>query len=172
MAFYHPDLSSGKLLELTGTGAETTDSAITNVGANSFDIGSGEATATYDYLVIVATPGLWAMGKFAGNGNADGAFAWAGGLPYWFFAKTISNAEDWLIWDGARSPFNPADKSFQWQAAGAESTSNRPNDFIATGVKCRSTSANDWNASGNDYAWFAALKHPFGGSGAAQARAR
>ena len=71
---YHPDLTSGKLLYLDADTAETTDAAIKNVTANSFDIDTGEATDTWWYIVIPEVDGFSSVRRAYGNGSADGTF--------------------------------------------------------------------------------------------------
>jgi hypothetical protein len=161
VSMYHPDLTSGKLVYLTGTDNETTDAAIKNVSANSFDIDTGEATDTYDYLVIPESD-IFSLGNYTGNAGADGPFVWADGNPYLLLGKQTSGATPNYMygWDRVTSPTNLPTSAYRWGSDAVPSSSTGiQHDLLSNGFKPRGT---DTGINGSAYTYvFAAFKVPF-----------
>jgi hypothetical protein len=123
---------------------------------------------------------LWAevegfskFGSYTGNGSADGPFVYTGFRPAFVLIKRTDSATGWLIWDVARSTYNPMNNFLSPESSAAEGTSSAVDvDGLANGFKIRGTSAGT-NASGGTYIYAAFAEVPFqGDDGYTQARAR
>lgn len=148
---YHPDLTAGELLDLTSTAGDAANTTITSVGANSFQIGSGAATDTYDYFVLGETDGFCSLSKYTGNGNADGPMDWNGLRPVWSVIKDLDSAAGFYVGDAARNTYNPVVNNLAMNLANVESTTNYALDHVAGGKKIRTTDTNI-NRSGSRFA--------------------
>lgn len=140
---YHPDLTAGELLNLTGTDAAVADSAIKNVTATGFDIDTGEATDTYDYLVIPESD-VVKLGKYVGNAAADGPLGYTGFKPLVNWTKADSGTQPWLCLDAVREPFNVNANELLLNTADDEATVRASwsgdMDLLSTGIKVRAAS--------------------------------
>jgi hypothetical protein len=171
---YHPDLASGKLLDLCSQAVETTDATIKTVTSTSFKIDTAMATGTYDYLVLSELSGFFALGKYIGNGDANGPFVHTGLRPKWLPWKRIDTASSWIVSDTARSVYNQPDHFLALQSTNSElgASSWGTNDIVSNGFKPRNVVANETNVSGGTYVFAALPEHPFGGSNVAPSPAR
>ncbi len=143
---YHPALAAGKLIYVNTSSLETTDSTITTVSANSFQIGSGTPSGTYRYLIIAEQDGLVSLPGWAGNSSADGMFIYAGMKPGFFAVEPRNLASSLYGFDTVRDPYNPvAHQSYLQDDTTTEATSTSM-DFNSNGVKMRSTSGGFNNA--------------------------
>jgi len=148
--FHHPDFASGSLLKFVKDEALASSTQITTIGANSFEIGSGAATATYSYLVF-ADGGIAAMGKHVGNGVVNGpyiAMAHSSG----FFARRSGGARN--FWNNnSKSPgYNENGNYARFNDTQAEGTGSLKIDMLAGAVKIRDAYA-DQNTSGETFYW-------------------
>lgn len=156
---YHADMTAGSLCTLTSTAAQSASTIITNVGANSFQIGSGQATGTYDYLVISEVTGFSVIDKYVGNASADGPFYAGPASPAMVMGKNISATASWLMVDAARDTSNVVKSSLSPDTSSAESTATNRLDFAATGFKVRDSNSLI-NGSGNTVVFVAFAKTP------------
>lgn len=159
---YHPDLSTGDLLYLTTNDVEFASSIITNVGANSFDIGSTAATDTYDYLVLTEKEGSIALGIYAGNSSTDGVFSYCDHLSRLTFVKNRDAFFNWFVWDTERSVSNLTDDNLKFNLTNAETVNSTSNNFdlLSNGIKPR-TSDNATNRTGDNYVYWSIAELPF-----------
>ena len=141
--FYHPDLTSGKLVHLNTSNNEITDGAITNITSNSFDIGSAEATGTKRWCVRAAND-VRKIGTYIGNGSTNGPYINEMISLYWHLNRAINNVSYWCVRDTVRHPTNPVvSEGIFLQLTDPESTATTYyTDFLATGVKFRITTTN------------------------------
>lgn len=163
---YHPDCTSGKLLDLCSTAAEATAATIKTVLSTSFKIDTGTATGTYDYLVISEMSGLFALGKFVGANAADNSFVYAGLRPKISAFKDLA-AQRWFAHDAAAETYNPLAKVISFDMNVAENNTTSALDYVANGAKLR------YNWTGADthiYAIWGELN--FGGSNVSPSCAR
>jgi hypothetical protein len=118
--YYHPDVTAGSLLRLNTNAAQAANTSITTVGSNSFQIGSGVASGTYDYLVLSDVDGFIDLFNYTGNASTNGPFAWTGQSSnvVWLKDRTAANAH--RIYDRARNPFNGAYQSLVLSSGAAE----------------------------------------------------
>ena len=147
--------------------------ALFTVGTSSGVNGSGKKFVFYLFKRI---PGLIGIGTYVGNGNADGACAiiddgGAGFRPAWLLIKNITQDEDWYIYDGARSPYNPTASILNTNANTAARTSaDNQVYFLSNGFKFYDTGSINagTNNDGDSYVYLAFADQPFN----AQSRAR
>jgi hypothetical protein len=132
----HPDLTSGELLDLCTTAADAASTAITSVGTNSFQIGSGVATGTYDYLVCSEISQFFDLGKWTGNAAADGAYYNADHKPKMLYAKSLSTTDDHRVYDDLRPGYNVQGGVVLANTNAAETTAAEM-DITAFGMKAR-----------------------------------
>ena len=101
------------------------------------------------------------FGKYAGNGNSDGAFVYTGFQPAWIIVKNIDSAENWIMYDNKRDPINVMDTILRANTDAAENTSSAHNiDFLSNGFKQRN-SDNQTNKSSEDFIYMAFAQNPF-----------
>lgn len=158
--FHHPDFSAGSLLKFVKDEALAASTQITNIGFNSCDIGSGAATGTYSYFIF-ADGGIASMGKYTGNGNADGPFVDAAHAPG-FFSRRSGGARN--FWSNhAKTPgFNENDHYTRWNSPQAEGSPSLKIDLLSNGIKIRDTYA-DQNTNAEVYYWFSFGRSAIGG---------
>ena len=134
---YTPQLTAGKLLKSSTVAAETTDTSITNVLSNSFDIGSADATGTYDVLVVAMGDCFHAT-SYVGNAAADGAYIAMPFKPRTTWLKdTTDAAGDHFAHDTERDT-NEEDKLMFWNLDDIELTNTAYSiDILSGAVKMR-----------------------------------
>ena len=105
------------------------------------------------------------IGRYIGNGNADGSFVYTGFKPAWVMIKRASGSENWVIWDNQRDPFNNFYHVLLANASSAEDTTNAGSggryvgDFLSNGFKLRNT--HDTSNSSSTYIYMAFAESPF-----------
>lgn len=149
---HHADCTSGGLIDLCSTAAEAASTAITNVLTNSFQIGAGVATGTYDYFVECEMDGLLKLGKWTGNGAADGPYADGNMKPAEFEQKAINGADAHWLRDGLRNPYNQVTQILLLGDVAAESNPGYPLDIVGRGIKFRGAAYGNSNAYVYTYA--------------------
>jgi|9_EtaG_2_1085328.scaffolds.fasta_scaffold19311_1 hypothetical protein len=100
------------------------------------------------------------IGKYTGNGNADGAFVYTGFKPKWLITKNVNGtAANWHIYDSERNTSNVIGEQLyaNLSNAGADATDL---DFTSNGFKWRRDVVGG-NASGTTYVYMAFAEHPF-----------
>jgi len=111
-----------------------------------------------------AKQGYSKFGKYVGNGAIDGPFVYTGFKPAFVLIKNIDTTQVWIMYDGARKPFNRDDNvaSLYANTAGAEYTgaSYHNLDILSNGFKIRLTDTSQ-NGSGNDHIYIAFAENPF-----------
>lgn len=181
-AVYVKELGATKFLRLDTTDAAATSSLRwydTEPTPAVISVGSGTATnqsgAPYVAYCFANVGGLFAQGKYTGNGTADGPFVYTGFRPGFVLIKRTDTADHWTIHDSARDPANLATHYLLANSANVEGTATSALDLVSTGFKCR-TSNSETNASGGTYIYLAiagaggAIQGPR--TGAAQGSAR
>ena len=110
------------------------------------------------------------MGKYTGNGSADGSYIWCGFKPAFILFKNASAYQSWCIFDVARQTYNVLGPQLLAEQPDAE-TSVTYVDALSNGFKLRTTNARV-NGSGATHIYLAFAENPFGGAGVAPATAR
>jgi hypothetical protein len=133
-------------------------SSVFTVNTNSAVNGSGNTIIAY---VFAEVENFSKVGKFTGNGNANGPFVWCGFRPSFLLWKNSNTADDWNILDDQRSPYNVADLVLEPDTSDAEVTgSPREVDLLSNGFKIRGSDTN-LNGDGNTHIFWACAETPF-----------
>ena len=119
--------------------------------------------AAEDYIAYCfhSVEGYCKIGRYDGNGVANGTFIETGFRPAYVMVKRANNANDWRIFDNKRDPINQNYHRLQANLNYAEGTETwNYNDFLSNGFKWR---VNDggYNGSGNYYLYIAFAESPF-----------
>jgi len=159
---YHPEYTAGKLTVFNNSVGETVDVAIKNVTTNTFDIDTGEATGTRDYLVIPETAGFVELGLYVGNGSTDGPFDPLDFRPALSINHRIDAASgyDWNWWNAASTPYNKPNPELLSLTSNAAESFYGDFDILSNGRKERSIQGNG-NASGGSYVTIHIAEAPF-----------
>jgi len=114
-----------------------------------------------DYIVycFANIEGYSKVGRYTGNGNADGPFIYTGLQPAFFLYKRIDVAANWRIVDNVTNPYNVVSKFLTADTTDAEGDSAQV-DFDSNGVKIRDT-INPINVDGGSYLFYAIAASPF-----------
>ena len=100
------------------------------------------------------------IGKYIGNGNADGTFVYTGFKPAWLIVKKyIGNARAWVIHDNTQDSINPTANRLDANT-NEENQSSGHFDFLSNGFKCRSTEGAT-NQDTHTFVYMAFAEHPF-----------
>ena len=116
-------------------------------------------SATYVAYLWSEVAGFSKFGSYTGNGSSDGPFVFTGMRARYILGKRTDSADEWWIYDTARSAANQANERLQANSSGAELTT-QPIDILSNGFKVRSTSSSH-NASGGTYIFAAFAESPF-----------
>jgi len=130
-------------------------SSVFSVGTSGYTNGNTDGHIIY---LWTGKQGYSKFGGYTGNGNADGAFIFCGFRPAFVLSKITSSADDWIITDNKRSPFNPVLIHSEANQSAAELTTIEV-DFLSNGFKWRHTD-NQFNASGETYIYAAFAEAP------------
>ena len=168
-------LANYVILNGTNASAGTSGALVDAVSSSTISVDDNayvnENTSTYIGYLWRSVQGFSAMGKYTGNGNADGAFVYTGFKPAMVLQKMSSSAGySWHIFDNKRDPFNPIDKRLFPDATDGDSTGTNI-DFVSNGFKFRST-ATGYNGSGNTFIYMAFAEAPFVNSNGVPCNAR
>jgi len=140
-------------LNTTGTASSSTDYwNNTTPTSTVFNLGTGGGVNADDvpYIAYCFAPktGYSKMGKYTGNGNADGAFVYTGFKPSVIIIKDADNAENWFIFDNKRPGYNLNANHLNPNDSGSETNSSANTiDILSNGFKMRATN-NGINRSG------------------------
>ena len=153
-------------LQLNVTDAQTSAAAVfndTNPTATVFSIGTNHKTnaSGEDYIAYCfhSVDGFSKVGKYVGNGNADGTFVYTGFRPAWVMIKKTTASGNWILIDAERSAFNLADDRLIPNSNSTEASSNGI-DMLSNGFKTRSTDAQT-STSGATFIYLAFAEAPF-----------
>ena len=142
---------SAQYLNLSNTSAvsagiygTTMNSTVFEVESNSEVNGSGDGMIAYCFKNL---PGVCQVGKYIGNGNADGPMLNLGFEGRWIFIKSSASGSGWACFDTARDTAQPLNKWLQLDTNDTESTTGLTIDALATGFKIRDT--HSWLNSDN-----------------------
>ena len=169
---YHSSLGATKYIALNKTDAAATAPLFNDTAPTSsvFSLGSSSGTynnvnnasaVTYVAYCFAPVSGYSSALAWTGNGSADGPLLNCGFSPRFFIAKRTDSANDWWMWDTARSNTgNPVDEWLSPNRSDAEYPNDADFDFLSNGIKIRTTSSTV-NASAGTYIGFAWAENPF-----------
>jgi len=141
----------------SGNSAASSSSVITTDGSGDSNP-SGGTVVSYCFHSV---QGYSKIGRYTGNGNADGPFIYTGFKPAWVMIKKSGSgtAAHWRISDSTRSTFNPADHQLSPSSNGAEFNENDM-DLLSNGFKIRQSNTYA-NQDGVQFIYMAFAEHPF-----------
>ena len=120
-------------------------------------------TKNYVMYCFKNIQGYSKIGKYIGNGNANGTFVYTGFEPAWIMVKLSSaDGNSWQIVDNKRNPLNTGNgKRIFPNNTNAESSSDSEGfDFLSNGFKLRNASGGG-NTNAATYIFMAFAEHPF-----------
>jgi hypothetical protein len=164
-AVWHTSIGIGNYIVLNSTAAVASSSTIWNNTAPTSTVFSmGTAwTATQNMVAYCFAPiaGYSAFGSYTGNGSADGPFIYTGFKPRYLLIKRTDAANNWVIQDTSRSPYNVSQNNLYADTSGAEASyAAELTDILSNGFKQRGTGVS-MNASGGTYIYAAFAENPF-----------
>ena len=179
-------LSDGTNLRLNST--DTTSPAASGylkaagLTADTFEFDEGDSNANnfrnnnevYMAYCFKRVSGLIGIGKYTGNGSADGPAVIvddgaSGFKPAWFMSYRVTDdGYSWQIVDSVRDPENPLGYNLSANSNGTDGDgSGTYMDFTSSGVKIR-TSSPQWNSDGKVYIYLAFAESSFGSNNRAR----
>ncbi len=162
LAYFKP-LGANKYLEFNltnGSGTSNTEWGNTAPTSTVFTVGNTGSTntsgANYVAYCFAEKTGFSKVGKYLGNGNANGTFVYTGFTPKYILLKKDGGDGWWIVDDKQANPLpNPNTQMIVSNTTGADNNSVSPFiDIYSNGFKLRST----WsgvNANGSDYVYYA-----------------
>ena len=100
------------------------------------------------------------VGSYDGNYDADGPFVYTGFKPAYVLIKVTDTADNWVIHDSARGPYNANEPELRPNTSDAEAaSSDTAVDFLSNGFKLRNSDTG-YNRSYN-YIYYAVASIPF-----------
>ena len=125
----------------------------TNYGAS----GSPEVVA----YCFASKPSFSKVGSYTGNGSADGPMVNTGFKPAWLMIKNTSNAQDWILFDTKRNPFNEVKQFLYPNLSADEGAGSNVIDLVSNGFKLRNAGTRNRNYNGDVYLYMAFAESPF-----------
>ena len=164
-----------KVLSLNSSAAGTNFNAgfnTTNPTSSVFTLGNS-ATVNDDNQQYIAysfaeKTGYSKVGKYTGNGDADGPFIYLGFKPAFIMLKKSSAVGDWYIFDNKREGYNELNDYLYPNTTSTEVSNVRLN-LLSNGFKL-TTSHADFNNAATDYIYIAFAEEPLVGDNPATAR--
>ena len=155
---YNFALGSNASLILNGNGPANSDvwnntdpsSTVFSISNNSDVNSSG---GTYIAYCFAEKQGFSKVGKYTGNGNADGPFVYTGFKPTCVIYKLSSGTDNWRIIDNKRLGYNPNNAFLFPNIVQAESNLTRF-ELLSNGFKLTTTDNGD-NGNNQTYIYMA-----------------
>jgi len=162
---YHHILTKDNFVKLNSTAASATNSAYNgaNVTSTTYNV-SIDLVEQKDFVSYCFAPiqGYSKFDSYEGNSNANGPFIYTGFKPAFVMLKPVDIAEQWVMHDGTRDPFNKAYHYLFVNGAEAEAAGGTHHiDLLSNGFKIR-TSNNNWNTTNSSgFIYMAWAENPF-----------
>jgi hypothetical protein len=162
---YHASLGATKYLDFSTAAAYTSSLAWNNTAPTStvvtVDQYANYGTGGQIAYCFAEVAGYSKFGSYTGNGSTDGVFIYTGFRPAYVLIKTTSTANDWCVYDTARSPYNASTVALYPNGSYAEGSLDGI-DILSNGFKLRNTTQLN-NQSGVNYifAAFASVPQKF-----------
>ena len=135
-------------------------STVVTLGGNSWNNYGSSDFIMYCWHSV---EGYSKIGSYAANYQTDGTFFYTGFRPAFVMTKRMDSAGWWVLFDTARSSYNPCDHLL---AANVNNAENGPGsdtmkaDILSNGFKLREQDSYS-NASGGQYIYMAFAEQPF-----------
>ena len=131
-------------LYLNNTNAGTSNSTWLPTDANNLTLANTWGAyntngATYIAYCFSEKQGYSKFGGYTGNGSTDGTFVYTGFKPAFVMVKRTNNANNWVMIDNKRDPFNLSTKYLLANDAAVEGTGLNF-DLLSNGFKLKSNS--------------------------------
>jgi len=166
-----------KYLQLSSTNALATSggdmwgSALPTSSVVGLSAGnSSPASESFVLYCFHSVKGYSKIGKFTGNGNANGTFVYTGFKPAYVFVKKTSSTGHWVLIDNKRDPFNVT-SNYLLPDNDTQEASFTDRDLLSNGFKMRNSNT-DRNDSGATYIYMAFAESPFVNSNGVPTNAR
>ena len=154
---------ANQYINLNSDGAISTSSTIwqnTLPTSTVFSMGSLFDNVLSIFFAFSEKQGHLKVGRYVGNGNADGTFVYTGFKPAFVLIKCDSNSgHNWQIRDNKRPGYNTTTGLLKPNSSAEEQNTDNI-DLLSNGFKQRN-SAGDDNASGQTYIYMAIAEKPF-----------
>jgi hypothetical protein len=149
------------LTDATGIASNSWGTAASDINSNTFYLKHWFNYNTTNVAYCFASKqGYSKFGSYEGNSNANGPFVYTGFKPAFVMLKPADVAEQWVIHDGTRDPFNKTYHYLFANGAEAEAAGGTHHiDLLSNGFKIRTSNAN-WNAS-STVIYMAFAENPF-----------
>ncbi len=151
-------------INLAGTGAGASDSVGLAVPTSTvFGLVNNYAPTNQPSIAYCfhSVEGYSKIGKYTGNGNADGAFVYTGFKPKWLLQRrTNASGQGWTIQNSDNQSYNEINNYLFAQSGGSTFSGYGQIDFLSNGFKIRSADAQT-NGSGDTYIYMAFAENPF-----------
>ena len=135
----------------------------TDPTASVFTVGTdnGVNYQTEDFISYCfhSVEGYSKVGKYIGNGSADGTFFQLGFRPAFILLKRIDGVTSWYILDNKRDGFNINNFALNPDYNYTEAATTF-GDFVSNGIKWRTTSG-DFNPAAGTFLYYAVAESPF-----------
>ena len=135
-------------------------SSVITLGTNNASNGNNDAMLVYAFSEVA---GYSKVGKYTGNGSANGTFVFTGFRPAWVMLKRSDNADHWIIKDNKRNTRNDVFSNLGADINNAEfgsSANVQSADFLSNGFKLRGTDS-AVNANNGTYVYLAFAESSF-----------
>ena len=139
-------LTSGLITTVVGTG-----------GTSLFQ--TNKSGANYIAYCFKSIPGFSHFSNYTGSGLADGPNIYLGFKPALVMIKRTDSSSNWVVYDNKRLGYNPSNNYLNINSTSAELSGSNQIDFLSTGFKLKSTTA-DTNASAGNYIFMAFADEP------------
>jgi hypothetical protein len=163
--------TNDKVLFLNAANAETASAnaftegsmTATTIGVGTERVtngsGSGEDLLAYAFHSV---DGFSKVGRYYGNGNANGIFVYTGFRPSWVLYKNSTSANGWFLLDTIRDDRDFIQNTFLRPSTDddEDTAANSKADFLSNGFKLRGNGG-DVNTLNNTYVYLAFADAPF-----------
>jgi hypothetical protein len=133
--------------------------SVINIGTAASTNGGTNGLIAYCFHSV---EGYSKLGRYTGNGSADGPFVYTGFRPAWVLIKRYDAAENWWLLDNKRNPYNQVDTALRPNdpAFDAVSPTKYAQDFLSNGIKLKTLDP-DVNIINGTYIYMAFAENPF-----------
>ena len=165
---YHKAMGNTHYVELNGGNSYVDFAAAWNdtsptstqftVGTDGSVNGNGQSFVAYLFSSI---EGYSKVGSFKGNGAADGPFVYTGFRPQFLCIRSVTQGNNWAIFDNKRDPYNSMHERLHPNTnGGTNAGAGDTIDFYSNGFKCINSDSLE-NPSSAWVAYMAFAKTPY-----------
>lgn len=118
----------------------------------------------YICYAFANSPGMVKVGKYIGNGAADGPFVNCGFKPKMLMVKSVGSTANWFVYDSTRMPYNtalPSTASYLDDWSAEVPAYNNNFEFYSNGFKGISAGGTGVNLNNDTHIYIAFAESPF-----------